>query len=357
MALTLDTSSRFAFIPKISIRPDKIVLYNQVVKRKYDLPSDLEENILCQKTVKSTAVDCIKKMPVTNQHNFQLSAKAATRIKEKVTWLYELARNKTVTTASGKILTSFKMNFITLTLPSKQQHSTAVITATCLNQFLIECKKTHNLENYVWRLEYQNNGNVHYHIATDKYLDFEYVRAVWNRCIEKLGYATAYHDIFSKLSFKQYCERVNSTGEIDIKTLSERFALGIRNKWRMPNTVDCRAVSNAKNIAFYISKYITKREPIKITDEVIERDSDKSNMRLWYCSSGLSKLDKIVFFLEELNDLAERAVQSITNSVFKLFDYCKCWYFSTKNQSNESRAMFWELFNRYASDVGYTPAI
>lgn len=357
MSLSLDTSSRFAFIPKISIRPDKIVMYNQVVKRKYDLPSDFQENILAQSPVKTVIDKPVVKMPLDNKHNFQLSAKAATRIKEKVTWLYELARNKTVTTSGGTVLQSFKMNFITLTLPSKQQHSTAVITATCLNQFLIECKKTHNLENYVWRLEYQKNGNVHYHLATDKYLEFEYVRAVWNRCIEKLGYVTGYQEIFSKLSFKQYCDRVNQSGKIDIKTLSERFAVGIRSAWRLPNTVDCRAVSNAKNIAFYISKYITKQEPIKVSQETIDRDSDKSNMRLWYCSSSLSKLDKIVFFIEELNELAEKAVQSITKFTYKLFDYCKCWYFSTKNQSNESRAIFWELFNNYAIDVGYVPAV
>lgn len=352
----LDKSNRFVFVPKLSIRPDKIVSYSQVIKRKYDLPSDFDENISAQ-VVAKTVDNCDKVvMPVSNKHNFQLSAKAATRIKEKVTWLYELARNKTITTSSGKVLQSFKMNFITLTLPAKQQHSTAEITAVCLNQFLTECKAANNLENFVWRLEYQKNGNVHYHIATDCYLEFDYVRAVWNRCIEKLGYVTAYHDIFSKLSFREYCERVNKNQDKDIKTLSERFAVGIRSAWRMPNTVDVRAVSNAKNIAFYISKYITKQEPIKVSDETTARDSDCSNMRLWFCSRSLSKLDKIVLFLDEVNELAEKAVQSITNSVFKLFDYCKCWYFSTKNQSNECKRYFWELFSNYATSVGYTPA-
>lgn len=352
-----DRNFEYRFARKCSIRPDKIVEYQEVFKF-YNTP---EANIACMEKKKTTARKeghtTAVKMPLDNKHNFQLSAKAATRIKEKVTWLYELARNKTVITNSGTTLTSFKMNFITLTLPAKQRHSTAEITANCLNQFLTELKKTHNLENYVWRLEYQNNGNVHYHIATDKYLEFEYVRAVWNRCIEKLGYVSAYHDVFSKLSFREYCERVNKSGATPIKTLSERFAVGIRNAWRLPNTVDIRAVSNAKNIAFYISKYITKREPIKITQDVIDRDSDKSNMRLWFCSSSLSKLDKITFYIEELDELAEKAVQSVTNFVFKVFDYCKCWYYSTKNQSNESKALFWELFNRYALERGYTPAI
>lgn len=346
----------YKFIDKISIRPDKIVKYSQVIKY-YNTP---EANIAYMEKKKTSAKKednaSVIQMPLDNKHNFQLSGKAAGRIKEKVTWLYELARNKTITTSTGKILTSFKMNFITLTLPAKQQHSTAVITSNCLNQFLTELKKTHNLENYVWRLEYQKNGNVHYHIATDCFIEFEYCRAVWNRCIGKLGYIEAYHNIFAPLSFHEYNARVNKDNSTPLATISERYAMGKRNAWRMPNTVDVRAVSNAKNIAFYISKYITKQEPIKITQETIDRDSDKSNMRLWYCSSNLSKLDKITFFIEELTDLAERAVQSITKSVFKLFDYCKCWYFSTKDQSNESKALFWELFNNYALERGYSPA-
>lgn len=346
----------YRFIDKISIRPDKIVKYQEVIKY-YNTPEANEKAMGKSANKKIVSIPGPEnKMPLDNKHNFQLSAKAATRIKEKVTWLYELARNKTITTSSGKILQSFKMNFITLTLPAQQEHSTAHITANCLNQFLTECKKSNNLENYVWRLEYQKNGNVHYHIATDCYLEFEYVRSVWNRCLNKLGYIDAYHDIFSKLSFQEYNNRVNASGETPINVISERFAVGLRSNWRMPNTVDVRAVSNAKNIAFYISKYITKSEPIKISDKTIARDSDKSNMRLWFCSGSLSKLDKITFYIEECAALAEKAVQSITNFVFKAFDYCKCWYFSTKNQSNESKAIFWELFHQYADSVGYVPA-
>lgn len=357
----------YRFVDKISIRPDKIVKYQEVFKffntpeanaaymDKSNKNASKDSKVIHQgQNFDNIENDHV--LPVDNRHSFQLSKKAVARIKEKVTWLYELARNKTITTTSGKVLSSFKMNFITLTLPSMQQHSTATIISTCLNQFLSELRLYSGLKNYVWRLEYQKNGNVHFHIATDSFIEFEYCRAVWNRCIEKLGYVTAYHDIFSKLSFSEYCARTNPDGKTDIKTLSERFSVGIRSNWRMPNSVDVRHVSNAKNIAFYISKYITKVSPIAVSESTIARDSDKSNMRLWYCSSGLSKLDKITFYIEECFELAEKAVQSISNYVYKLFDYCKCWYFSTKNQSNESKALFWELFHQYADSVGYEPA-
>ena len=129
-----DKESRFSVIPKISIRPNKVVFYNQFVKNKYDdsvSSSTLAPEV--KKTLKEMGVP-VQSLPECNKHSFEISFKAASRIKEKVTWLYELAKNKTVTTTSGKTLYSFKMNFITLTLPSNQQHDTAQITSVCLNQ-------------------------------------------------------------------------------------------------------------------------------------------------------------------------------------------------------------------------------
>lgn len=347
---------RFSFIPKISIRPDKIVVYNQVIRNRSDL-STYEQALEKANEKKQAAESSEKKRAVeNNKHQFQISAKASTRIKEKVTWLYELARNKTVTTNSGKILDSFKMNFITLTLPSVQVHSSAVITSECLNQFITECRTKHKMENYVWRLEYQKNGNIHYHIATDTYIDYNDCKLLWNRCIRKLGYINAYSQEFSKLSFNQYCERVNKSGKIDFYLLKERYGRGCATRWDSPNTVDVRAVSNAKNIAFYISKYITKNQPIAVSETTINRDSDVSNLRLWFCSRSLSKLDKIAFFIEEGYELAEKAIKLMTDFKFKLFDYCKVWYYSTKNQSNECRNLFWQLFRNYSLETGYTPA-
>ncbi len=364
----MERNFEYRFIEKISIRPNKIVRYQEVIKF-FNTPEanaaymDKKNNVAKiddnrDKVLQgSAALPDPVKLPESNKHNFQLSHKAATRIREKVTWLYELARNKTVTTSSGKILQSFKMNFITLTLPAQQKHSTAEVTSLCLNQFITEMNRSVNMENYVWRLEYQQNGNVHYHIATDVYIDFDYCRAVWNRCISKLGYIEDYHNIFSKLSFQDYNARVNADNQTPINVVSERYAIGCRNKWRMPNTVDVRAVANAKNIAFYISKYITKNEPMKITAATTARDAKCSNMRLWFCSRSLSKLDKITYYIEAIDDFAEKAVQSITNFKVKFFDYCRCIYFSSREQSNDCKRLLWRLFQDYAATLGYSPAV
>ena len=73
--------------------------------------------------------------------------------------------------------------------------------------------------------------------------------------------------------------------------MRERFGRGTATRWDSPNTVDVRAVSNAKNISFYISKYITKKSEHSLNPVVSSRESSDSNLRLWFCSRSLSRLE------------------------------------------------------------------
>ena len=349
--------SRFSVIPKISIRPNKVVFYNQFVKNKYSddvSPSTLAPDV--KQTLKEMGVP-VKSLPECNKHNFEISFKAGTRIKEKVTWLYELAKNKTVTTTSGKTLYSFKMNFITLTLPSIQQHDTAQITSICLNQFLVECSKKFGLTNYVWRLEFQKNGNVHYHIATDCFIDYTSCKLIWNRCLSKLGYIARYQEKFIGMKFNDYCKNYNDSGKVPFNTLRERFGRGTATRWDSPNTVDVRAVSNAKNISFYISKYITKKSEHSLNPVVSSRESSDSNLRLWFCSRSLSRLDKISVFLEEYDNLVAVCLSNLSDVKRFVHDYCEVWYFDKLKQANEVKRNLWLLYRRYSSSTGYIPAL
>ena len=343
-------------IKKASIRPNKIVFYDQFLKTYH---TERPEKTPIAKSVREELHSWgigNGQVTATNQHNFEISKKASARIKEKVTWLYELARNKTVTTTSGKTLYSFKMNFLTLSLPSSQSHETAQITKICLNQFITECKLKFGLENYVWRLEFQKNGNAHYHIATDTYIDYTNCKLIWNRCLQKLGYITAYQNKFIGMTFAQYCNNYSDNGKTPFNVLRERYGRGVATRWDSPNTVDVRAVSNAKNIAFYISKYITKPSEHSLNTIVSEREPDTTNLRLWFCSRSLSALDKIEVFLDEYDYLIDKVVNSLSNIRKYVFDYCSVWYFNNKEQVNETKRDLWLLYRRYAKERGYIPA-
>ena len=343
-------------IKKATIRPNKIVFYDQVVKH-YNTPR-VKSAAISKETRNELNSWGIGSGQVTqsNKHNFEISEKASARIKEKVTWLYELAKNKTVNSSRNGVQYSFKMNFLTLTLPADQVHTSAEITKVCLNQFLTECKTRFNLENYVWRLEFQKNGNVHYHIATDTFLEYTQCKLIWNRCLAKLGYISAYQRKFIGMSFVEYCNKYSDNGKTPFNVLRERFGRGCATRWDSPNTVDVRSVSNAKNIAFYISKYITKKYDHKLNAIVLEREPDSSNLRLWFCSRSLSALDKIEVFLEEYNYLIDKVLSGLDQCRKYVFDYCSVWYYSVKDQANETKRDLWLLFRQYARDCNYIPA-
>lgn len=84
--------------------------------------------------------------------------------------------------------------FLTVTLPSKQVHGDAEINRACLQPFLQKLKRDYEIENYFWRAEAQDNGNVHYHILTDRYIPKRYLQLTWNMCTEALGYLSRYFE-------------------------------------------------------------------------------------------------------------------------------------------------------------------
>lgn len=346
---------KYIVVPKVSIRPNKVVFYQEITKFVNDV---IVSKKACTKTEREESLKLLyseSKIVESNKHKFEISKKASANIKEKVSWLYQLAKNKTVTLNASKKMFTFKMNFITLTLPSEQIHQTADITKKCLNQFLTECKQRHGLVNYVWRLEFQKNGNVHYHIATDSFIDYTTAKLIWNRCLQKLNYITAYQNKMSQLSFQEYRDNYSKNGKIDFNTLRERYYRGVATRWDSPNTVDVKCVGNAKNIAFYISKYITKKSDHNPSGIVATREHDSSNLRLWYCSNALSKLKSINEYLEAIPDLVHDFLNNIETESRYIFDYCKVWYFNTKNQVNTKKKEIWLLFNEYAKSLNYSP--
>lgn len=347
---------RFTIVPKASIRPNKIVFYqqfiNNLIKEKSDV-SKISNDV--RQEVRDMGVPA-RVQPKVNTHNFELSKKAAGRIKEKISWLYELSKSKTITKNRDKPMYSFKMNFITLTLPSLQQHTTAEITAICLNQFLTECKAKFDLKNYVWRLEFQKNGNVHYHLATDSYIDYVSCKLIWNRCLQKLGYIERYQSKMLGMTFEEYRKNYSNNGQVSFEKLRERFGRGSATRWDSPNTVDVRAVGNAKNIAFYISKYITKKSDEKLNPIVASREPETTNLRLWYCSKSLSALDKIEIFMEGMSDLVCDVLSGISQAKKLIFDYCSVWYFNATDQVGSTKRALWLLYREYAYERGYIPA-
>ena len=349
----MSEENRFTILPKITIRPNKITFYNQFFKNNIEqkLTNNNKNN---QKEPFLVSIGAVSSaMPISNKHNFEISKKASERIKEKVTWLYHLSKSQTITTHNGKILSGFKMNFLTLTLPSKQVHTSAEITKQCLNQFITECGQRFGLKNYVWRLEFQKNGNAHYHIATDCFIEYWQCRKIWNRCLNKLGYVASYAASNTGLTFNDYLKKNPVTEKNTFEVLKSRFSYGCATRWLEPNSVSVVCVTNSKNISFYISKYITKNAKEGINPIVAEREETNTNLRLWFCSRSLSRLDKISYFEENLPSLHAKCLSIMKGVKIMIYDYCEVWYFNLKEQHNEFKSLFREVLHLYADECSY----
>lgn len=160
-----------------------------------------------------------------NKHSGVISDKGRKRLELAVSWLLYGAKPKLTYCSENKKQFKFKINFITLTLPAAQIHSDKEITSVCLGNFLDVCRKYVGLENYVWRAEAQCNGNIHFHLVTDKFIHYTKIRKWWNQSTELLGYVSRFE-----------------------------------KKWhhREPNSEDVHSVKHVNRISSYLSKYMAK---------------------------------------------------------------------------------------------------
>lgn len=147
----------------------------------------------------------------------------------------------------------FRINFITLTLPGPQgQVTDKELKQKCLKQWLETWKDRLPGMSYVWRAERQKNGNLHFHLLTDRYIHYKEIRDTWNAAL-------------------------GSTG------LVERFRE--KHGHSHPNSTDVHAVKAIRNLAAYIAKYMSKTES---TSQPIDG-------RVWDCSRNLKRKDMCAF--------------------------------------------------------------
>lgn len=349
-------NSPFTVVDFISLTPNKCVVYPRFFRNnKNTVNPDGSSKVTTAPTSSTARTTELKTPPISNAHNFELSKTAQKNLREKVTWLYHYAKKKTVITKKGKQLTNFKMNFATLKLPSEQIHSSDFITKNCLNQLFIEISKKYDFKNYVWRLEYQKNGNLHYHIATDTYIDYHFLMHAWNRILNKYGYVDLYTRKHSEMSLSDYVKANSFGGAVDYNILQERYAKGCRENWKNPNSVDVKAVFGANNIAYYISKYMAKSKTEKeaITLPICEQNS--ANSRLWFCSRSLSRCERISDPREALEIDLYGILRNAENTVHKFYDYCTVIYFDFQKLAPGVRAVVRKLLEYYRREVEYTP--
>lgn len=337
----------------VSVLPSKISLTTEIHKQIRNSSGSW----IFKPKIESTPNNDIPKL-VRKFHNFEISPNSARKLRQKIDFLYHYSKSRVVRTYTGKKLRNFKTCFLTLTLPSKQVHNTGMIITNCLDPFLQICRQRLGMRNYVWRLEFQANGNAHFHILTDTYIDYYFARKHWNRCINSLGYLDSYKQKMSNLSYNDYCTMYGKDykgNSVSPDVLFKRYSTGVATNWNKPNSVDVKAIKSSREISLYISKYFSKKEKSSKCND-LDNEENSFAIRLCYWSRSLSRLaletlprDYYSIDLIGLLDNDENVLRCV-------YDYCVVYYFDLANVGNILRDYLNVFLEVLRVECDYKPA-
>lgn len=145
---------------------------------------------------------------------------------------------------SGRTV-AHKLSFITLTTPTHQNSTSAKwCHKNLLEPTLRILRQRYGMKSYIWKVELQQNGQIHYHITTEIMINHTALRNIWNNLLRK-------HDMLHEFK-KQY---------------------GHDN----PNSTDIHAVHKVNNLEAYLVKYITKEY----------QNETKLDAKIWDCSKNI----------------------------------------------------------------------
>jgi hypothetical protein len=222
-----------------------------------------------------------------NHHYGRISPVALRKITKAVQYLtFLVPKRRRYHTPDGRSGNYF-LNFITLTLSSPQIHTDNEIKRIILEPFLNEMRKRFKVSSYIWRAERQENGNIHFHIISDRFVWWNDLRNSWNYFQERLGYVSRYRLSMQEFHKEGFQPRKDLQDRWPIHKQLSAWRTGVRTDWTSPNSTDVHSLISIGNVRSYLTKYITKSD-----------DNSDIQGRLWGCSYNLTNLSGSVQFAD-----------------------------------------------------------
>lgn len=301
----IDSAIKWTSLDCAVIKPNSLINYKLPYERNYNSKS--LENLVNQtvdETKQATYLEIKKKEKINNVNKWANEFKKQYTKETGRTYTGLLSKQtsakilKISSCFTRSVLSKYNnllgfnqriLSFATFTITENQKHSDEIITKNFID-FIDHLKKVKNyiidpvtkertkqeglkIQNYVWRAETQENGNIHFHLIADCFLNQDMLRRVWNGYLKKMGYKYGY-------------------GSANIQSLKKD---GKGNK--------------IKDVENYLCKYMTK-QPLKnkykyMKKQELENISDDEKYRRpvigksWGCSKALLSLEYPVFYQGE----------------------------------------------------------
>lgn len=307
-----------------NVYPNRLSVYNARSTDYSTMCNSFVSSYSEKKQNKNSLLNLSKK-----KSSLVLSRNSKNNLLQSVSCLVAYSTPRTIFRKNRNPVYNYRASFLTLTLPSDQTESDIEIKK-CLNLFFTDLRRVYNLKNYIWRSEIQKNGNIHFHIVIDIYIDFYVLKNYWLKALRHTTQVRRYTEKFSKMTYKEYralridnhikyhSDRPMLTEEQIVKA----YAYGKRTEWSYPPVLDIRSVKNVNAVSFYVAKYMSKSSQCELSKERIE-DFGK----VWGRSTSLVKVKfQFPVVLEDLKEFIHELIS--TNSVFtKVYDYSTVHYF------------------------------
>lgn len=183
---------------------------------------------------------------------------AARRIKKTIDLFFQISPARTVWNDVSRTFQKFQINFITLTISCRNIVPCRDAYEKLLAPFLRKLRALGSVS-YVWKGEFQKRGQPHYHITTNMFINWTWVRETWNNLQSKAGFLDEYQA---------------EHGHINA-----------------PST-EVKAVKKLDRVDLYLAKYLSKGDP-----------TQKWEGKVWGCSENLRTGKQYAFSNEFEDDL------------------------------------------------------
>lgn len=254
------------YIPHLKINFDSIITYPRSV-------DSLIGNYKLNETQRKLLLDRFRIGTESGKevlnYTGRVSAPVAKRIFKKVDLLLQISPTSNVFNRVINKTQTFKLVFITLTISSYYKSvSHKVLQRECLKPLLLWLKRSKGVKSYVWKAEMTKAGTIHYHLVTNKFIEYDQLRDVWNRHLNRLGLLDRQKELY-----------------------------GSKNA----NSTDIKAARSSKSVRNYVRKYLSKSN----------EDDQRIDGKVWDCSVNLKRANQYTDFLEDYTiDRLESAVKS-----------------------------------------------
>lgn len=262
------------FIPYIQIRPLDILFFTRYVgprKKQIDWDSINEDN----------RPEQFKEKPQRNSMDYTgtFTSSARKRMLCALDCLILCCPARNIFNPISKSWHNFQMSFITLTYSCTQivDYSESI---KHLEKFLKWLLRTADGKLYVWRLELQKRGQIHYHIVTDCFIRWNLVRDKWNSIQRKAGLIQRGMDY---------------------------------------NSTDIKSAISISDVSSYCAKYMTK------SDTNATNYTGSQIKKYWGCSQNLQGVKRPTFDLSQVRGSVSELQEIVYYEPFRSFnpsDYC-----------------------------------